>query len=258
MNPMDNPTLDLIHRHASVRHYKPDPLPAALIETIVAAGQRASTSSNLQTYSVIALTEAADREPMAELCGNQKHIAEAPVFLAWIADLARLDRACALRGYTQETTYLESFLIAATDVVIAAQNAALAAESLGLGICYIGSIRNRPQEVINLLGLPPLTFPITGMTVGWPARPAKVKPRLPLRAILHWNRYDPSAYDEALAEYDRTMIATGIYDGRQVPVPGKPDVVENYGWTEHSARRVSQAVRTDLRAAIENQGFGLK
>jgi FMN reductase (NADPH) len=255
---MENPTLDLIHRHASVRHYKPDPLPAALIETIVAAGQRASTSSNLQTYSVIALTDAADRQRMAELCGNQKHIAEAPVFLAWIADLARLDRACELRGYQQETTYLESFLIAATDVVIAAQNAALAAESLGLGICYIGSIRNNPQEVIEMLGLPRLTFPITGMTIGWPARPAKVKPRLPLKAVLHWDRYDPSGQDEALAEYDRTMMATGIYKGRQVAVPGKSGEMEDYGWSEHSARRVSQAVRTDLRAAIEKQGFGLK
>ncbi|MEZ0397000.1 MAG: NADPH-dependent oxidoreductase [Anaerolineales bacterium] len=255
---MENATLDLIHRHASVRHYKPDPLPAALIETIVAAGQRASTSSNLQTYSVIALTEPADRQRMAELCGNQKHIAEAPVFLAWIADLARLDRACQLRGYTQETTYLETFLIAATDAVIAAQNAALAAESLGLGICYIGSIRNQPQAVIEMLGLPRLTFPITGMTVGWPARPAKVKPRLPLKAILHWQRYDASAQDEALAEYDRTMRATGIYDGRQVPFPGKPAIIEDYGWMEHSARRVAQAVRTDLRAAIERQGFGLK
>ncbi len=255
---MENPTLDLIHRHASVRRYKPDPVPAALIETIVAAGQRASTSSNLQTYSVVVLTEAADRQRMAELCGNQKHIAEAPVFLAWIADLARLDRACQLRGYTQDTAYLESFLIAATDAVIAAQNAALAAESLGLGICYIGSIRNRPQEVIQMLGLPRLTFPITGMTVGWPERPAKVKPRLPLKAILHWDRYDPSAYDEALAEYDQAMMATGLYEGRQVPFPGKPPVVENYGWTEHSARRVARAERTDLRAVIEQQGFGLK
>lgn len=258
MKTMENPTLDLIHRHASVRHYKPDPLPPTLIETIVAAGQCASTSSNLQTYSVIVLTEAADRERMAALCGNQKHIAEAPVFLAWVADLARLDRACTLRGYAQETSYLESFLIAATDAVIAAQNAALAAESLGLGICYIGSIRNHPQEVIEMLNLPRLTFPITGMTIGWPARPAKVKPRLPLRAILHWGRYDPSVCDEALAEYDRTMAATGIYDGRQVPMPGKPEVMEDYGWCEHSARRVSQAVRTELRAVIENQGFGLK
>ena len=267
---MLNPVLDLIHRHGSVRNYKPDPLPRETIETIVAAAQRTSTSSNMQAYSVIAVTDPATRGRLAELCGNQAHVAQAPVFLAWCADLARLDRACALRGYTQEVGHVESFLVAAVDAVIAAQTAALAAESIGLGICYIGSIRNKPAEVIDLLGLPRLTFPVTGMTVGWPAveppapalvpersAGASVRPRLPLSAVLHWERYDPD-HDAELAEYDRVMIATGIYQGRQVPVPGKPGEMEDYGWTEHTARRVAQAVRTELREVLERQGFGLR
>ena len=179
---MSNPTLDLISRHGSVRKYRPDPIPAETIEAIVSAAQRTSTSSNLQAYSVVAVTDAAKRARLAELCGNQEHIAQAPVFLAWCADLARLDRACELRGYTQVTAYVENFLVAAVDAVIAAQTAALAAESLGLGICYIGSIRNNTQAVIDLLGLPRLVFPITGMTVGWPAAEPLVRPRLPLGA----------------------------------------------------------------------------
>ncbi len=254
---MLNPTLDLIHAHGSVRHYKPDPLPVSMIETIVTAGQRASTSSNLQVYSVIAVTEAAARQRMSELCNGQKHVAEAPVFLTFCADLARLERVCAMRGYTQSVEHTESFLIAATDAVIMAQNVALAAESLGLGICYIGSLRNNLLEVIELLGLPRLVFPITGMTVGWPVKPPRIRPRLPLCEIFHWEKYQPPM-DEALREYDRTMAATGIYDQRQVPVPSKPEQVEDYGWLEHSARRVSRAVRTGLRAALEQQGFGLK
>jgi len=108
---MDNPVIDLIHQHRSVRKYTSDPVPAEMIETIVAAGQRASTSSNLQTYSVVVVTDAEKRRRLAELCGNQKHIAQAPVFMAWCADLYRLERACQLRGYVQETTYLESFLV---------------------------------------------------------------------------------------------------------------------------------------------------
>lgn len=254
---MENPTIDLIHAHASCRHYKADPLPASVIEAILAAGQRASTSSNLQTYSVVAVTEAARRERLAELCGNQQHIADAPVFLAFCADLARLERVCQLRGYTQITEYTENFLIAAVDAALIAQNAALAAESLGLGICYIGSIRNNPQEVIELLGLPRLTFPITGMTAGWPAAGPRLRPRLPLKAVLHWEKYDCSGEDAALREYDRAMVATGIYKGRQVPVPGKEGEMEDYGWMEHSARRVSQTVRTGLRAVLEKQGFTL-
>ncbi|MGA2491307.1 MAG: NADPH-dependent oxidoreductase [Anaerolineales bacterium] len=255
---MLNPTIDFINLHASVRHYKPDPLPNSVIETIVAAGQRASTSSNMQAYSVIAVTEAGKRGRLAGLCGNQQFIAEAPIFLVWCADLARLDHACQLRGYIQDTTYIESFLIAVVDSALAAQNAALAAESLGLGICYIGSIRNNPQEVIDMLELPHLVFPITGMTIGWPSKPPHLRPRLPLNSILHWDHYNRTHEDEALQEYDQAMIATGIYKGRQIPLPGKPSEVEDYGWTEHTARRLSRAVRTGLRAVIEKQGFGLK
>lgn len=253
---MSNPTIDLIHAHGSVRAYKPEPVPDALLETIVTAAQRASTSSNLQAYSVLAITDAATRARLAALCGKQAHVAQAPLFLAWCADLARLERVCALRGYTQVTEYVENFLIAALDAVIAAQNAALAAESLGLGICYIGSIRNNPREVIELLGLPRLVFPIVGMTIGYPERAPIIRPRLPLDAILHRERYNANQ-DRALYEYDRAMAATGIYEHRQVPVPGKPDAMEEYGWLEHTARRVSQVARASLREVIHAQGFAL-
>ncbi len=252
------PTIEQIQRHATVRSYRPDPVPREMAEAIVLAGQRASTSSNLQMTSVVAVTEAATRQTLAELCGNQGHIVQAPLFLAWCADLARLERACELRGYSQVTDYVENFLVAAVDAAIAMQNAALAAESLGLGICYIGAIRNRPQAVIDLLALPRLVFPIAGMTVGWPAAQPQQRPRLPLEAVLHWERYDSSDYDQALGQYDQAMAATGIYDGRQVPVPGRPGEMEDYGWSEHSARRVSQAHRTQLREVLEGQGFGLK
>jgi len=255
---MSNATLDLISRHGSVRNYRPDMVPVETIETISSAAQRTSTSSNMQAYSVVAVMDAAKRARLAELCGNQEHIAQAPVFLAWCADLARLDRACELRGYLQETGYVENFVIAAVDTVIAAQTAALAAESLGLGICYIGSIRNDTQAVIEMLELPRLVFPVTGMTVGWPAAEPPIRPRLDLSAVLHWEQYEDADLDEALAEYDREMAGTGIYGGRQVPVPGKPAVMEDYGWTEHSARRVAQAMRTDLRGVLERNGFALK
>jgi nitroreductase len=255
---MKNPIIDLIHRHTSVRHYKPDPLPVSIVETIISAAQCASTSSNLQAYSVVAVSDVELRIQLSKLCGSQAHIREAPVFLAWCADLARLDRACKMRGYTQVTEYAENFLISAIDTSIAAQNAALAAESLGLGICYIGSIRNSSAEIIKLLGLPKLTFPLTGMTIGWPDKKSNIKPRLPLQSVLHWESYNRNAEDESLRTYDATMIATGIYNSRQVPVPGKPEEMEDYGWTEHSARRVSLAVRTELRLALEKQGFCLK
>jgi FMN reductase (NADPH) len=254
---MTNPTIELIRRHASVRQYRPDPIPEAMIEEIVTAAQCNSTSSNLQMMSVVAVCDAALRAQISEWCGGQAHVAQAPVLLVWCADLHRLDRACELRGYKQVTDYLENFLVAAVDATIAAQSAALAAESLGLGICYIGSIRNKTQEIIRLLKLPRLVFPVTGMTVGWAAKPAIVRPRIAARAVLHWDAYNPDQ-DAALFAYDQAMIRTGIYEGRQVPVPGKPDAVEDYGWMEHSSRRVSQPARMDLRQIAEQQGYGLE
>ncbi len=254
---MTNPIIELIHQHASVRHYKPEPVPASVIQTIVSAGQCASTSSNLQLYSAVAVMDKARRDELAGLCGDQRHIREAPVFLAWCADLSRLERACQLRGYTHVTDYVENFLVAAVDTALAAQNAALAAESLGLGICFIGNIRNNPEEIIHILRLPRLVFPITGMTVGWRAKEPGPHPRLPLQAVLHWEEYNPEQ-DEALLAYNQTMLSTGIYQGRQVPMPGKEGEMEAYGWLEHSARRVSRAERTNLRAVLEKQGFGLK
>lgn len=255
---MKTPTIEQICRHASVRTYKPDPVATDLIEAVVAAGQCSSTSSNLQTYSVVAVQDVERRARLAVLCGNQKHIVEAPVFLAWCADLSRLDRVCQLRGYRQVTAYLESFLVAAVDAAVAMQTATLAAESLGMGMCYIGGIRNEPEQVIELLGLPQRVFPIAGMTLGWPAVEPIVRSRLPLRVILHWERYDVSGEAQALKEYDRAMVETGIYDGRQVPTPDREEEMEDYGWLEHSARRVSKPSRTGLRQVLEERGFGLK
>ncbi|MFN8439460.1 MAG: NADPH-dependent oxidoreductase [Caldilineaceae bacterium] len=250
--------IEQIHRHASVRQYKPDPISQEWIETIVAAGQRAATSSNLQTYAVIAVTDPSKRAELARLCGNQAHIAQAPVFLAWCADLSKLDRAAQLRRLPHSHSTVESFLMAAVDVALAAQNAVLAAESLGLGTCYIGGLRNHPRTIIQLLSLPRLVFPITGLTVGWPAVAPATRPRLPQRAILHWEGYSREHEDSALHEYDQTMAATGIYEHRQVPVPDKPDEVENYGWLEHSARRVSQPQRIELSQVVREQGFDLQ
>lgn len=255
---MTNSVIAQIHAHRSIRAYKAEPVPDSLIETIVAAGQRASTSSNLQLTTVIAVRAADRRAQLATLCGDQAHIRQAPVFLAWCADLRRLELACAHQGYTQETGYVENFLVAAVDAAIMMQTAALAAEALGLGICYIGGIRNQPQAVIELLGLPRLVFPISGMTVGWPDAEPMLRPRLGLDAVLHWEQYDEDGVIEELQVYDQTMMATGIYSGRQVPNTAGSVEVNRYGWLEHTARRVTTCSRTALRAVLAAQGFALQ
>ena len=252
-NNYSNATIDQIYSHASIRKYKSEPIPDSMVEAVVAAGQRSSTSSNLQTYSVVAITDKQTRDELSTLCGNQKHIRQAPVFLAWCADLNRLDRVCKLRGYDLDARYFERFLVAAMDASLAMQTATIAAESLGLGMCYIGAIRNNPSEIIELLKIPKLVFPVSGMTMGWPDVEPRTRPRLPLDEVLHWE-----SYEEALIQYDREMLATGIYRGRQIERPENSGELEDYGWLEHSARRVSKPVRVDLSQHIRDQEFELK
>lgn len=254
---MRTSTIELIHRHGSVRDYKPDPVSIETIETIVAAGQRASTSSNLQMYSVVVVTDERKRNRLMHLCGNQEHIAQAPVYMAWCADLSRLERVCDHQGYNNESGYMENLILAVVDATLAMQNAALAAESLGLGFCYIGGIRNHPGEVIELLALPPLVFPVCGMTLGWPVQPPRIRPRLPLEAVLHWETYNEN--DQAhLRAYDRAMIETGIYKNRQVESGKGEQPHDQYGWMEHSARRASKIHRPGLREALLRAGFEMK
>ncbi|MEZ4676222.1 MAG: NADPH-dependent oxidoreductase [Caldilineaceae bacterium] len=255
---MNNSTLDVINAHRSIRAYKPDPVPDEMVELIVAAGQRASTSSNMQLTTAIAVKDPAKRTRIAELCGDQEQIRQAPIFIAWCADRHRLDLACAQQGYTQNTDYLETFLVAAVDVGIFMQTATIAAESLGLGMCYIGAIRNHPRQIIELLGLPSHVFPISGMVLGWPDADPILRPRLGLNAVLHWERYDTEKLGPELQRYDRAMAETGIYGGRQVQTAAGQTAMENYGWLEHSARRVATAGRQELRPVVEDQGWALQ
>jgi len=252
---MATPTIELINRHGSVRSYKSDPVTESIIEQIVAAGQRASTSSNLQTYSVVVTRDLEKKQRIQEICDNQRHISQAPVFLLWCADFSRLKRVCEHQGYSIEAGYFENFLVASVDAAIAMQNAALAAESLGLGFCYIGALRNDPDTVIELFDLPELVFPIAGMTLGWPEKTPRIRPRLPQGAVLHWDVYhqDDTMY---LEEYDQDMINSGIYKGRQVDQEDQD--ATQYGWLEHSARRSSKPSRPLLRESILKAGFLLK
>lgn len=128
--------------HRSIRAYQPDPLPPNTLETLIAAAQSAATSSNLQTWSVIAVEEVDRKAQLAEVANRQAHIYQAPLFLVWLADLARLTRIAEQLGLPHEgLDYLEMFLTASIDAALAAQNAVVAAESLGLGTRSAQSLR---------------------------------------------------------------------------------------------------------------------
>ncbi|AQZ98122.1 NADPH-dependent oxidoreductase [Comamonas kerstersii] len=192
LNLPDLAVLDAMLNHRSVRHFLRDPLPANTVETLVAAAQSAPTSSNLQTWSVIAVESQGRREALANLVGPQKHLAVAPLVLVWLADLSRIERLGKAQGrHPVGLNYLDTFLMGVIDAALAAQNAVVAAEAMGLGTVYVGGMRNQPEEVAKVLGTPSNVFPVFGLVVGQPdpARPAQIKPRLPQSAVLHREQY---------------------------------------------------------------------
>lgn len=248
----DTIAVQLLHR--SIRSFKPTPLKAGMIELLVAAAQSAPTSSHLQAWSVIAVQDPARKARLAKFAGNQKHILEAPLLLMWLADLSRLRRlGQEHKSVTDGLDFLEMFLVAAMDATLAAQNAATAAESEGLGICYIGAMRNHPEQVAAELKLPPETFAVFGMAVGHPdpARPAQIKPRLNLKTVLSHETYDTSREKESITQFDPVM---GEFYRRQS--------MKINSWTEHVLGRVhgpeSLSNRERLSEALRILGFGLK
>ncbi|MBD2184687.1 NADPH-dependent oxidoreductase [Planktothrix sp. FACHB-1355] len=249
-----NETLTAMLSHRSIRAYLPDLLPPQTLELLIAAAQSAATSSNLQTWSVVAIEDPARKEILAQLAGNQAHIRQCPLFLVWLADLARLHHLAIQRGLpAQGLDYLEMFVTATIDAALAAQNATVAAESLGLGTVYIGGMRNHPEKVAETLQLPPHLFAVFGLCVGYldPAKPAAVKPRLPQAAVLHRETYHLSQQAEAISEYNDIMQK--FYESQRMNVAGD--------WVEHSLKRVATAQalngRDRLKEILQKLGFPL-
>ncbi|WP_327140708.1 NADPH-dependent oxidoreductase [Nocardia sp. NBC_01327] len=247
-----NPVLQVLHEHRSVRRYLSDPVPDAVLRLLVSAAQSAPTSSNLQVWSVIAVRDPERKARLAALAGDQEHIRQAPVLLVWTADLARLRGLAAERAVPLDgADYLESSYVAFLDAALAAQNAVVAAESLGLGTVYIGAIRNNPEQVAAELSLPPGVFAVVGLVVGTPdpSEDARVKPRLPQAAVLHEETYDASGQSAHVAEYE-TRIAE-FYAEQQL----------DHSWTDRVLSRLGSAAalkgRDRLRDQLTAQGFPL-
>ncbi|RWX79347.1 NADPH-dependent oxidoreductase [Neorhizobium lilium] len=249
-----NSALESILSHRSVRNYLPQPVPDGLLHLAVAAAQSAPTSSGLQAWSVVAVEDPERRAKLAELAGPNPQILSAPLFLVWLADLSRLRKIATERDKSGDgLDYFESFLLASVDAALAAQNALVALESLGLGTCYIGGIRNHPAEVGEVLGLPPESFAVFGMTVGYPdpTVETEIKPRLPQQLVLHRERYQPQTSEAELSAYDERMAA--FQTGQGMPPRG---------WTNVVASRIADVAalkgRDALIQVVRRMGFKVK
>ncbi|GAA4603399.1 nitroreductase [Actinoplanes octamycinicus] len=243
-------TLRLQLARRSVRRFTGRDVTADELTALVAAAQSAPTSSNLQAWSVVAVRDPDRRARLAALAGNQAFIAQAPLFLVWIADLDRARRLARRAGTAVEAAdYLESTVLTFVDAALAAQNAVLAAESLGLGSVFVGGVRNHPEEIAAELRLPPHTVAAFGLAVGTPDpdEPAGVKPRLPQAAVLHHEVYRADEADAHIPAYDARLAAYNERYG----LAG--------GWSDRVLARLrgpeSMAGRHRLREILERLGL---
>jgi len=244
-----NEVIRLLQSHRSIRKFVDRPIEQETINELVACGQSAATSTNVQATTVVQVDDPMNRKKLAALANNQEYVASAGAFLLFCADLNRSALACEKQGGALTPGMTEHFIIATVDVALFAQNCTIAAESQGLGVCYIGALRNNPAEVSEILDLPQNVYPVFGFCVGYPDQDPEIKPRLPLASVLMRDSYDATClppgidtYDEHLREYYRSRKG-GSKDSN---------------WSEEMRALVGKERRPHMRDFLKSQGFTMR
>jgi len=205
-----NNTLKTLLEHRTIRSYTSQNIEDAVLEQILLAAVRGSTTGNMQPYSIIITRDEAMKAKIAPLHFNQKPVLEAPVILTFCADFNRFNKWCGYRE-TQTDCYnnMQSFMWGVVDAVIAAQNACIAAESLGLGICYIGTVTYNAKQLGEIYQLPKNVVPVACITLGYPAENPPLTDRLPLEAVIHnetYRDYSSERINELYAEKENSDL----------------------------------------------------
>ncbi|QKS71593.1 oxygen-insensitive NADPH nitroreductase [Paenalkalicoccus suaedae] len=244
-----NETLSILRNHRSVRQFTDTPLTEEEILTLVEAAQSASTSSFIQAYSIIGVKNRDTKKELARLAGGQDYVLENGHFFIFCADLHRHTVAAEMEDVSISDTIstTEKFIVATVDASLAAQNASIAAESLGLGICYIGGLRNNIEAVSELLQLPDHVIPLYGLAVGHPAGETAIKPRLPVPAVYMEETYANdkdakvrlTAYNETISDYYKER--TG----------GK----RNDSWTSQMTNMLATPSRLHMKEFVQGKGM---
>ena len=241
--------IELLKSHRSIRKFTDKVIEQELLEDLFVAGQAAATSSFLQGTTIVRISNKDTRGKLAELAGNQPYVKTAAEFMIFCADLKRAGNYCEAYEKPFEGDFTEHFIIATVDVALMAQSLVTAAESVGLGICYIGGIRNNPVEVSKLLELPRGVYPVFGLCLGYPDQEPEIKPRLPISVIVKEETYNEEGdgdnikeYDERIREYYRSRTGGG----------------HGISWTEQVATLLSEKSRPHMKEYLEGQGFKFK
>lgn len=189
-------TLETILNHRSIRKYKTTPIEESVLNTVLECAFRASTTGNMQVYSIVVTKDVEKKKQLAPLHFNQPMVTQAPVILTFCADFNRFNKWCELNKATPGYDNFLSFMTGAVDALLAAQNACIGAESLGLGICYLGTTLYNAEKIMEVLKLPKGVIPITAITLGYPEEIPELVDRLPANGIVHYEEYTDFTSEE--------------------------------------------------------------
>ena len=243
-------TIALLNGRVSVRDFADRPVDDVLIDTVLRAAFRAPTSSNIQSYSVIKVRDQATKELIYPVTGNQKHIKQAPIFIAFCADLTRIEDALRRHDHTIEGNNLEVGLVSSIDAALVGMSAYLAARSVGLEGVMIGAVRNDAVRTAEILRLPRHVYCVFGMCLGWPGEIPPQKPRMDFDAIVHNEHYGNQGDDfdasRALDTYDAVLA-------KHYESVGKTTTPDS--WTHDMDKKFSPQLRQGLRDQLRQLGF---
>ncbi len=240
------PVIELLKAHRSIRKFTDQAVDQSVVEELVIAGQAAATSSFIQACTVLQVNDPAKREKLAQWAGPQPYVEQAPQFLVFCADMKRHQLVCEMHDAPMASGFTEQFLTASLDCGLFAQNLVVAAESLGLGVVYIGGLRNKIAEVADLLDLPELVYPVFGLCLGYPDQNPETKPRLPLSVVLKQDSYDDSQDAATIAEYDETV--RDYYASRT-------GGTKEMSWSEQISGMLSKEARPHMLPFLQQRGF---
>ncbi|MBL24967.1 MAG: NADPH-dependent oxidoreductase [Rhodospirillaceae bacterium] len=242
----------------SQRHFTDQPVPDDLLKVLLACAQSAPAKSDLQQYSIVVVRDATKLKALGEMNTGMDWPTKAPVFLAFCADMRRIQRLAAVQGHDHQNNNLDTFMNGVVDASLAMLSFMYAAEGEGLGCCPISQIRNQIDVACEIMELPPGVFPIAGFAVGWPKyETPRVSMRLPQETVVHWDSYDDGDLESQVEDYGRRR-----HDSSPIG-PDKQRHTDKYGvldfcpWAENVTRQLSLPERAGFAAFLKKHGYDL-
>lgn len=202
VNKHPNETMRLLFERSSCRDFSDKKIPLDVLGLVLEAGTHAPTAGNLQPYSIIKIEDKETKQKLAEMCG-QNFIASAPVLLLFCIDWHRNERWASLEvAPFTATSSFRHFWVSFQDTIICAQNICMAADSMGLGTVYIGTIIDMPANIKAMFKLPKRTFPVVLLCLGYPTTRPKPRKKLGVDVVVHSERYHEMKDQELISAYN--------------------------------------------------------